>query len=147
MNAWLLTWEGTGSKITSDNKILAIVSSRRSSSFIEDLVDLLYCRSVDSAYDMARTANKKNQRHLELMATFSTPDRIFYGRNPLIFARLVTDLKVARNEAQGTETISWQDPPYLRIERPGELPVVAALARPCEVVRRINSPLSRDLYC
>jgi hypothetical protein len=146
MNAWLLTWEGTGSRVVSDNKILAIISSRRSSSFIKDLVDVLYCRSVDSAYDMATRANKRKQRDRELMATFSTPSRIFYGRNPMIFARLVTALKVVRNEAQGTETVSWTDPPYLKIEKPGELPVVTDPERYCEVVRQINVPLSRDLY-
>src|SRR5205814_3584475 len=105
-------------------KILAIISSRRSSSFIKDLVDVLYCRSVDSAHDMATRANKRKQRDRELMATFSTAGRIFYGRNPMIFARRVTNLQVVRNEAKGTETVSWTDPPHLRIEKPGELPVV-----------------------
>ena len=64
----------------------------------------------------------------------------------MIFARLVTALKVVRNEAQGTETVSWMDPPYLKIEKPGELPVVTDPERYCEVVRQINVPLSRDLY-
>ena len=72
--------------------------------------------------------------------------RIFYGRNPLIFARRVSDLKVVRNEASETETISWTDPPYLWIEKPSGLPVVADPERHCEVVRRIHAPLSRDLY-
>jgi len=146
MNAWLLTWEGTRSRVASENKILAIVSSRRSSSFIEDLVDLLYCRSVDSAYHAARAVNRKRRRHRELMATFSTPGRIFFGHNPLIFARRVSNLKITRNEAEGIETVSWTDPPYLKIEKPGETPVVADPERDCEVVRRINAPLSRDLY-
>lgn len=115
MNAWLFTWEGTDRAITHDNKILAIVSSRRSSSFIEDVVDLLYCRSVDSAYYAIRATNRKKQRHNELMAMFSTPSRMFYGRNPLIFARRVADLKILRNEAEGTETVSWTDPLYLRV--------------------------------
>ena len=64
----------------------------------------------------------------------------------MIFARLVTDLKVVRDEAQGPETVSWTDPPYLRIEMPGELPVVAEPERYCELVRQINVPLSGDLY-
>lgn len=145
MNAWLLTWEGTNSRVILDNKILAIVSSRRSSSFILNLVDLLYCRSVDSVYYAARAANRKKQCRSELMTTFSTPDRIFYGRNPLIFARRVSNLKIVRNEAKGIETVSWTDPPYLRIRNPGEMPVVAAPERHCEVIRPINAPLSSDL--
>lgn len=64
----------------------------------------------------------------------------------MIFARLVTDLEVVRNEVQGTETVSWTDPPYLRIEKPGELPKVAEPERYCELVRQINVPLSSDLY-
>lgn len=130
----------------SDNNILAIISSRRSSSFIRDLVDVLYSRSVDSAYDMATRANKRKQRDREWKATFSTSNRLFYGRNPMIFARLVTDLKVVRNESQGTETVSWTDPPYLKIEKPGDLPVVADPERDCELVRQINVPLSGDMY-
>jgi hypothetical protein len=77
---------------------------------------------------------------------FSTMNRIFYGRDPLIFARRVSNLKVVRNEANGTETISWMDPPYLRIKKAGGLPVVADPERHCEIVRRINAPLSRDLH-
>jgi len=147
MNAWLLTWEGTASTVVSDNKIVAIVSSLRSSSTVEDLVDVLYCRTVDSAYDAVRTVNrKKKQRHRELKATFSTMDRIFYGRGPLIFARRVFNLKVVRNEANGTEIISWTDPPCLRIEKAGGRPVVADPERHCQIVRRINAPLSRDLH-
>jgi len=64
----------------------------------------------------------------------------------MIFARLVTDLEVVRNEVQGTETVSWTDPPYLRIEKPGELPTVAEPEHYCELVRQINVPLSGDLY-
>jgi hypothetical protein len=146
MNAWLLTWEGTDRKISHDNKILAIVSSRRSSSFIKDVVDLLYCRSVDSAYYAARAANRKKQRHNEFMAVFSTPSRMFYGHNPLIFARRVADLKIVRNEVEGIEIVRWIDPPYFKIEKSGEMPVVADPERRCEVVRRLNAPLSRDLY-
>ena len=147
MNAWLLTWEGTDPHVSDgNNKILAILSSRRSAAFIEDLVDILYSRSVDSAYYTARVANKRRQCRKELIATFSANDRIFYGRNPMVFARRVSDLKVVRNEIEGTETITWMDPPYLRIEKLGELPVVADPERQCEIVRSIRAPLSRDLY-
>src|ERR1044072_8549774 len=116
MNAWLLTWEGTGSNVTADNNIVAIVSARRSTSFIEDLVEVLYCRTADSAYDAARGANKKRERRRQFRATFSANDRIFYARNPFFFARRVSKLGVVQNEAQGTETVTWLEPPYLKID-------------------------------
>jgi len=60
MNAWLLTWEGTcGPAINGKKKIVAILSAKRSSSFVEDLIDVLYCRSVDTANDMACCTSSK----------------------------------------------------------------------------------------
>jgi hypothetical protein len=145
MNAWLLTWEGTTANVTPENKIAAIVSARRSSSFIEDLMDVLYTRSVDAAYDAVRMLYKKGRRQRELRPTFSRGDRLFYGRNPMLFARRVKDLTVVRDEQRGTETVGWIDPPYLKILAPGEMPVVADPERQCEVVRKLESTLSRDL--
>jgi len=145
MNAWLLTWEGTGRNVTPENKIVAIVSSRRSSSFIEDLVEVLYCRTADSAYDAARGANRSRQRRNQLRATFSANNQIFFGRNPLIFARRVTNLVVVQNETQGMETITWLDPPYLKIQSPDYMPVVADRERIRCLVRPINLSLSQEL--
>ena len=145
MNAWLLTWEGTGRNVRPENKIVAIISSRRSSSFIEDLVEVLYCRTADSAYDAARDANRTRQQRNQLRATFSANGQIFFGRNPLIYARRVTKLIVVRNEAQGIETVTWLDSPYLKIQPPDNMPVVADRARIRCVIRKIDLPLSRDL--
>jgi hypothetical protein len=145
MNAWLLTWEGTGSNLTPENKIVAIVSARRSTSCIEDLIEILYCRTADSAYDAPRGANKTRERRRQFRATYSANDRIFYGRNPLIFARRVSKLGVVQNEAQGTETVTWLEPPYLKIDPADYMPVVAERSSICCVVRCLDLPLSRDL--
>ena len=145
MNAWLLTWEGTTSNVTPENKIVAIISARRSTSFIEDLIEVLYCRTADSAYYAARGANRTRQRRKQFRATFSANDRIFYGRNPHIFARRVTKLIVVQNEAQGTETITWLEPPYLKLEPPNYMPVIADRSRICCLVRSLDLPLSYDL--
>lgn len=146
MNAWLLTWEGTSPAINASNKIVAIIASRRSNSFVHDVVDLLYGRSVGSAYDAVRAANRRKERKGELLTTYSTSERFFFGRNPLIFARRVSHLTVSRNESEDTETVAWIDPPYLRIENPGELPVVTDPQRRCLLVRRLHAPLSGELY-
>lgn len=146
MNAWLLTWEGTaGPALIPENKIVAILSSRRKSTVIEEFVDLIYSRSVDSAYDMALFANKRKARQHAYKHTYSTSMRLFYGRNPCIFARVVCDLTVQRDETREIERIRWTDSPYLRIETPGALPIEAAPAIERELVRRIR-PLSRDIY-
>lgn len=145
MNAWLLTWEGTTSNVTPENKIVAIISARRSTSFIEDLVEILYCRTADATYEAARGANRMPQRRKQFRATFSANDRIFYGRNPLIFARRVSKLTVVQNEAQGTETVTWLEPPYLKIDPADYMPVVVERPSICCVVRCLDLPLSRDL--
>ncbi len=146
MNAWLLTWEGTtGPALMPERKIVAIVSARRKSKAIEEFVDLIYSRSVDSAYDMALFANKRKARERAYKHIYSTPSRLFYGRNPCIFARIVSNLAVKRDETAGVERISWTDPPYLRVETPGALPVEAEAAKERHVVRQIR-PLSGDIY-
>ncbi len=112
MNAWLLTWEGTaGPAVVSDKKIIAILPSRRSAAAVADLVDVLYCRSVDSAFDMASMANKRAQRKSMYRHLYSTNSRFFYGRNPCIFARQVTDLRIKQDLDGKSELLSWRELP------------------------------------
>jgi hypothetical protein len=146
MNAWLLTWEGTcGPALIVDKKIVAIISSRRSSSAVEEIVDILYRRSVDSAFDMSFLANKRKQREKQYKHIHSQPSRFFYGHNPCIYARIVFNLKVERNELLQMEHVQWTEPAYLQIERPGTLPTEVEPAREKELVRTLR-PLSLDIY-
>ena len=146
MNAWLLTWEGTvGPALNQDEKVIAILSGRRKTGSIEDAVDLLYCRSVDTAFDMSRAANKKRERMNQYRHVYSQWNRVFYGRNPCIYARLVSNLKIAKNEESGTETLAWIDPPYLKIDSPGEMPYEAEPPVARTLIRRLK-PLSHDLH-
>lgn len=111
LNAWLLTWEGTSGPATDPaKKIVAIVDARKSKSFIESLVDILYSRSVDSAYDMAFMANKRNQREAQYRHINTYPSHILYGRNPCIYARRVINLTVQWDEEAATEQLSWTEP-------------------------------------
>ena len=146
MNAWLLTWEGTsGPALVPEKKIVAIISARRNANTIADMVDLLYCRAIDSAHDMAFAANKRKLRDNQYRHQYSQSHRLFYGRNPCIYARLVSNFEVARDEALGVERVRWTDPPYLRVMNPGEMPVEVEPAIDREIVRRARS-LSLDLY-
>lgn len=146
MNAWLLTWEGTtGPALVPDKKILAIISSRRSAGAVAEIVDTLYCRSVNSAFDMALLANKRKQREHQYKHLCSTFHRIFYGRNPCIFARVVSNLKIERDEARKTELIRWTELPVFQNAESGSTPVQVEPARECQLVRSLE-PLSRDIY-
>lgn len=93
-----------------EEKVIAILSSRCSSKKVVALVQAVYHMSVDTAYEMSRTANKatarrKRYEHLHSMAT-----RYFYGANPCIFARGVINLSVRKDQARGCEVVQWIEP-------------------------------------
>ena len=145
-NAWLLTWEGTrGPAGDLDNKILAILSTPRSSSTVEKIVDTLYCRSVDSAFDMVVLANKREQRVAQYRYRSSMSNRFFYGRDPCIFARLVTDLTVSRDEVEHSEIVRWTDPAVFENADSGSGVKEIYPARKCELVRTLQ-PLALAIY-
>lgn len=109
MNAWLLTWEGTaGAAVRPEEKIVAILSSRLSTPV--GLVQAIYHRSVDTAYEMSNTANRGKARAQRFENIQSTSSRYFYGANPCIFARKVTDFSVHKDDVHGCETIRWVEP-------------------------------------
>jgi hypothetical protein len=145
MNAWFLTWEGTSPEITPENKIAAIISARRASSFVHEIADLLYARSMDPAYDVARAANSRSHHRSELTTRFGVSDGFYFGRDLFIFARRVSGLSIKRDEPNGIETITWIDPPYLRVLEAGELPIIGDPARRCTLIRPVRAPLSKDL--
>ena len=113
MKAWLITWEGTSKKITDENRIIAIISSRRSGSFIEDLVDTLYQMCSDTAYEMAFMSNRKKERYRSNHVVNAA--NICFGKNPFIYARKVRDLEIVKNKHDFTETVVWCEPAeYIR---------------------------------
>lgn len=113
VNAWLLTWEGTsGPALVPDKKIIAILSSRRSAVVIADIVDVLYCRCVDSAFDMVSEANKRKQREREYRHFSSASNRLIFGRYPCwIFAQKVTNFRIERNLQSNSELLRWRELP------------------------------------
>ena len=146
MNAWLLTWEGTeGPALLPDKKIIAILSSRKSDRSIADLVDILYCRTVDSAYDMAFLANKRKLRENEYKNLGSTDSRLLYGRNPCIFARRVANLTVVSDEDLKTELIRWTELAIFQNATSGSGIVQTEPPRDCQHVRSLE-PLALDIY-
>lgn len=138
MNAWLLTWEGTeGFAMVPDRKVVAILSARKSERAVIELVRLLYCRTVESAGDMAKMANRQQLHDKRYRHIYSTGSRISYGGNPYIFARRVENLAIQRDESRGVEIVHWHQPATYRnavsdsgIEE--DIP-----ARDCELIRSL----------
>ena len=145
MNAWLLTWEGTiGPALDPHRKLISILSGRKTESTVLEHVDQLYCRSIYAAKDLAHFANKRREREAEFKHLASAWDRLFYGRNPCIFARLVSGLSFTYDPDTNEETLRWVDPPYLRVLELGAMPVEIEPATERELTRRAE-PLARDL--
>ena len=144
VNAWLLTWEGTsGPAIDPDKKIIAILDARRSESFVEDLVDVIYSRSHSSAYDMAFMANKRHQRDSQYKHLACYPSHVLYGHLPCIFARRIVNLTITLNIDENIEHLRWTEPPVFGNATVGA-GVMEILAAQNFEHTRTAIPLSRD---
>lgn len=137
INAWLLTWEGTeGPAIAPNLKLIAILSARKTMRTIQDIIYLIYSRNICSAKEMADYANKQNEHQQHFTHMYNTPTRIFYGHNPCIFARIVSELSVEHDDTNQEERVRWIEPSYMKIEASGTPPIEAP-AKTCELVRSI----------
>ena len=145
MNAWLLTWEGTDQRIDDSNRIIAILSGRRSRSFVQDLAEVLYIRERYVVGDMAYLVNRKKERQA-LHASLLRPSHggLYVGGNPCVYARKVSELRVKGNEQAATETITWREPTEYKENERHEIEVVDSGAVKT-VIRSLNLCVARDL--
>jgi hypothetical protein len=145
-HAWLLSWMGRiGIDEKPDNDIIAILPGNKTEEFIKDLVDVLYCRNVHSAYDMARLAYKSKLRENELRQHFGPPSKIYYGTSSMIYARQVLNLNVERDEEQKKECLSWTEPAVWGNSPSGGSLVELHPARDCKLERPLK-PLALEIY-
>src|ERR1022692_4174823 len=100
-SAWLVTWEGTCG--VPEDPVAAILNYRMSASSVKDFVELLYASSWYSFREKLLIA--KNAKTNPYPATMTPFQHIHCGHNPLLHARLVSDLKVV------DETSEWTEPP------------------------------------
>ena len=128
-----------------DKQLIAILSAKYSPEKIEFIAGLIYSRSVQSAFDMAHNANKFKALRRRYRHQDSQPQRFIYGENPYIFARIVSNLTVEADEVRRMEYVRWTEPPYLKIETPGGLPVEREPATEKTLERAMN-PLSGEIY-
>jgi hypothetical protein len=112
MNAWLLTWEGTDSAITDGRKLIAILSGRRASSFVQDVAEVHYLRNYGTAHDMTYLANRKKEKFYGRTKTWN--GGFLIGNNPFVYGRQVSELKIQRDTNSNTEKVSWKEPPSYR---------------------------------
>lgn len=146
MNAWLLTWEGTKYPADSEqHKIAAVLPGRMASNKVEIIADLLYTRCIWSVGDLVKNANKRKARQRQFRHSYSQPSRFFYGQNPCVFARVVTDIKVQRNEVELTELVTWTEPSYSTVEQAGGLPVEIEPSKPKRLIRGLD-PIVPEIY-
>ena len=146
MNAWLLTWEGTEAKSLwdDDNKIVTILSGRKSSKSVELIVDVLYTRCIWTASDLSYCANRRKEHERIISCVNGLYSGILCGSNPYIYARQVPDLVVEKDEDQQLEHISWMEPPYWKQDSAGKL-IKSKPAPPRELTRALE-PVSAEVY-
>jgi hypothetical protein len=149
MNAWLLTWEVNTAKVK--EKIVAVLSSRKSDRAIAELMELLVLRANSTARDVAYYSNRKR----ELVYKAQTPlginrvphgERILCGHDPWLYGRKVTEFKVMVDESSDEEVITWREPNDFRWTDSGERDIEIAKQGECKSWRRPNRPLSTDIW-
>jgi hypothetical protein len=143
MNAWLITWEGLDRRITDSNRIVAVLSSRMSSSAVEDLIDVLYQRSHCAVFEMAHLANRKRERRGSSRMLCSSLDRIFYGTaDRFLYGRLISSLSVREIPDTGIETLKWIERPlYKQNATKGYSIEIVEEAKPMEITRPFGKTL------
>lgn len=138
MNAWILTWEGTeGPANIPKLKLIAILSAKKNTNTVKDMISLIYSRNICSAKEMAFYANKQDEQQRHYNHMYSTSTRIFYGHNPCIFARIVSGLSIEHDDTNQEERIRWIEPAYMKIETSGTPPIAVEPDKACELVRPI----------
>lgn len=119
MNVWLITWHWHGEHAKIEKPLVGIISSRRGEKFVADFVEQIYLMERTTIEKRVRWANRKKERLYEVK-TFITinnvphGDRITCGRNPHIYARIVTNFKVVSDLDNNIEKLSWKEPSNFR---------------------------------
>ena len=109
--AWLVTWEWMGNHAKRPDKVAEILDPRLPPERVRRIVELLYHREASLSEKVSWRLRKKQQIYpakfinLEGMQWHG---QIECGHNPWLFARLVDDLTIERDE-QGNETATWKD--------------------------------------
>lgn len=144
MKAWLITWEGTG--VTDEHKLVGMYSFRRGDAFICELIEFLYLSHYANASQMSWLTNRPSQKTYKARGVFvnnvPVAGRVTCGRDPCIYARLVSELDCLTDEARDMEILTWREPAVWdwedekksNIRKVNDGPV-RTLARPARAIR------------
>jgi hypothetical protein len=94
IKAWLVTWEHIGDNAGPKNSIALILNPRFSPEKVKEIIELLYIYSNSSIQE--KMAYSKNASANPYKAEFcAISGHINCGKNPSLFGRKVTDLKIS----------------------------------------------------
>lgn len=111
--AWLITWKWFGDHAAVEDDVVAIVSYRRSGSYIKDFMENLYIEKTSSFSE--KLAYAKDRKAIPYPASYSTIKGVTWtgsiscGDNPFLFGRLVSNVRVEVQDGQ--ETLRWEERP------------------------------------
>ena len=123
--AWLITWDWAGDHAKVDDKLVAVLNYRFSSSTIERIIEQVYVSSnfafhEQLAYAKSRKHSpyrveygtveirQKTRAKSTLPSVFPFADDMMYGDNPWLWARVVYDLEAYTDEG-GHEHLRWKE--------------------------------------
>ena len=111
-SAWLVTWQSM--PLLDSEPVAAVLRPQLGAETVRRLVELLYASSEYSTAEKIRWALRPDQNPYpaEFSAINGVPwqGHIHCGHNPLLFARLVDELRV-EPQPDGTEKTLWNERP------------------------------------
>jgi hypothetical protein len=147
-SAWLFTWAYWDHQdIPDDNKLIAIISRRRSVSYVQELAEVLFQRNAGTAYDMAYLANRPHARRYSYDCAPSRTGGWYIGIIPrrVIYVRLVSNLCIERDQQALTETVRWTELEAFDVEPGRGLKQPIEPGEPRSLVRSSRAMLANDL--
>ena len=110
MKAWLVTreWAGDCAAAEEKDRIVAVLNSRLSAERVREIVELLYVNATYSLSERLEYANRKQFNPYPAQFGW-TAGEVTCGHNPWLYARIVDQLQIERDEA-GEEKLTWQPP-------------------------------------
>ncbi len=109
--AWLITWEWIGQHAKRPDKVAEILDPRLPPERVRQILELLYHRDALLGEKISWRLRKQRQPYpAEFVKVEGLPwsGQIHCGHNPWLFARLVDDLQVVRDD-NGNEKATWKN--------------------------------------
>lgn len=141
MKAWLVQWDWQNDAAAVADRVVAILNPRKSSQTVADIVEFLYVQFTADLTGQAAYARRR--ANMPCRAKISSSGQIFCGRNPWLFAELVSDLKITIDPETSIETLSWLTQPVHVLTKQGYKLVIPP--NPVTFKRLITGSVSHEL--